>query len=134
MEDYTKVYTEVYYAINNFDDELKSKVPDEFLTYLRNRMNQKYAPVDSEISEEAKAILSVVYSEYLCSAEEKKKWDELDNLFQKSEQLSENKPVEFNRKEETATESKELVVVNKQNKLFSFFEKIKTFFKALWRK
>ena len=133
MEDYRNAYTEVYYAINNFDDELKSKIPEEFLTYVRDRMNSRYAPVDSEMSEEAKAILSAVYSEYLCSDEEKKKWDELDNLFKKSENTQKSKAFET-KKENVVSESKEITIVNKQSKLFNFFEKIKTFFKALWRK
>ena len=134
MEDYTKAYTEVYYAINNFDESLKSKIPEEFLTYVKNRMNLKYTPIDSEISEEAKAILSVVYSEYLCSADEKKKWDELDRLFQKSQETSGVKVIEYNKKEESKTENLELAVVNKKNKLYSLFEKIKNVFKSLWRK
>ena len=65
MENYARAYTEVYYAINNFEDNLKTKIPEEVLDFFRNRMDLKYTPVDSEMSEEAKSILSVVYSEYL---------------------------------------------------------------------
>lgn len=133
MEDYAKAYTEVYYAINNFSDELKSKVPKEFINFISNKMDLKYTPVDSEISEEAKAILSVVYSEYLCTSEEKHAWDELDNLFKKQDELSKREVVRFNKEEKEINEDKELMVCKEKSWISSFFEKIRIFFRMLWR-
>lgn len=139
MNDYTKAYTEVYYAINNFDEESKSKVPNEFIEFIKSKMNLKYAPIDnSEISEEAKAILSVVYSEYICSDSEKKNWDKLDELFEKSvnSQNSMNRDeFEFgNKKTQEKAEHTEIAVIDNKSRISKILDKIKSFFKSIWRK
>ncbi|MBR2704202.1 MAG: hypothetical protein IKE91_01900 [Clostridia bacterium] len=134
MTDYSKAYTEVYYAINNFDDNLKAKVPEEFIDYVKSKMDLMYAPIDTEMSEEAKAILSVVYSDYLCEEGEKHTWDELDELFRKQEAVSNQVMVENERPKETVVENKEIAVIEKKSKISRIFDKIKTFFKTIWRK
>ena len=140
MDDYTKAYTEVFYMINNFEEDIKSKIPNEFMDFLKSKMNLKYAPVDdNSISEEAKAILSVVYSEYLCSGKEKEKWDNLDELYQKSISISakqEAKQSEFYHKEketEEKSDNKEIAIVEEKGKLTKIFKKIKKFFSSIWR-
>ena len=138
MENYARAYTEVYYAINNFEDNLKTKIPEEVLDFFRNRMDLKYTPVDSEMSEEAKSILSVVYSEYLCSSEEKLKWDELDEVFKKQESVAKYEGIK--PKNEVVSENdgvernKEITVIEKKSAISQLFSRIKTFFKTLWRK
>lgn len=139
MDDYTKAYTEVFYMINNFEENIKSKIPNEFMDFLRSKMNLKYVPIDdNSISEEAKAILSVVYSEYICSDEEKDKWDDLDELYLKSISVSakqEAKQLEFHHKEtDEKIDNTEISIVEEKSKITKLLEKIKKFFKSIWRK
>lgn len=141
MDDYTKAYTEVLYIINNLEEDIKSKIPNEFMDFLKSKMNLKYAPIDeNSISEEAKAILSVVYSEYLCSGEEKEKWDNLDGLYQKSISISAKQkakqPELYHKEKETEEKSdnKEIMIVEENSKLTKILKNIKKFFKSIWRK
>ena len=101
---------------------------------MKSKMDLMYAPIDTEMSEEAKAILSVVYSDYLCEEGEKHTWDELDELFRKQEAVSNQVMVENERPKETVVENKEIAVIEKKSKISRIFDKIKTFFKTIWRK
>ncbi|MBQ3408059.1 MAG: hypothetical protein IJH12_02495 [Clostridia bacterium] len=139
MDNYGKAYTEVYYAINNFSDELKSKIPEDIINIIGNSMDTKYVPINSDMSEEARAILSIIYSDFLCTNEEKKIWSELDTLYKKSIKTNSYKGIEFNRRnynstrEDNKDESTAIAVIDKKSRIFGILKKIKRFLKSLWR-
>ena len=139
MDNYGKAYTEVYYAINNFSDELKSKIPEDIINIIGNSMDTKYVPINSDMSEEAIAILSIIYSDFLCTNEEKKIWSELDTLYKKSIKTNSYKGIEFNRRnynstrEDNKDESTAIAVIDKKSRIFGILKKIKRFLKSLWR-
>lgn len=96
MEDnYNKALKEVYVILNYIDEEEKNKIPKEMLELIKENMDKEYNfKIDKnlKISEqkllnETKGLISVLYSRYICSEEERKKWKEFDKfaLYQKEE-------------------------------------------------
>ena len=77
MEDFDKkVYTEVYEIINLMSDEMKNKIPKNLNEKIKNSRDESYKISfeqieNDEISEDAKKILSVIYTDYFASEEEK---------------------------------------------------------------
>ncbi|MBP3707424.1 MAG: hypothetical protein J6J36_02295 [Clostridia bacterium] len=84
MDEYKKAFTEVYYFVNQLREELRNEIPDEVIDNIAKRIDKSYIPNRSNMSQIGKAILSVIYSEYLCSDSEKKKWNEIDELYLKN--------------------------------------------------
>ncbi len=139
MDEYAKAYTEVFYMINNFEGNIKSKIPNEFMNFLKGKMDLKYTPIGTDnISEEAKAILSVVYSEYICSDAEKEKWNNLDEIYQKSISVEQTKnQLDFYRKSKENEERNKntgITRIEEKSKLVTVLERIKTIFRSMWRK
>lgn len=71
---------EVYFVIQNSDSNIIKKIPDNFLDFIKNNMNKYNIKINiqdsnwkNNISEDAKAILSLIYRDYLISSEERKK-------------------------------------------------------------
>ena len=44
MDMYESALTEVYFIINSFEDGMKSKIPNEIISAIRDRMDKKYIP------------------------------------------------------------------------------------------
>lgn len=82
-DEYKKAFTEVYYFVNQLREELIEKIPEEVIDNIAKRMDKSYIPDRANMSQAGKAILSVIYSEYLCSDSQKRKWDEIDELYLK---------------------------------------------------
>lgn len=84
MDEYKKAFTEVYYFVNQLREELIEKIPGEVIDNIAKRMDKAYIPDINNMTQIGRAILSVIYSEYLCSNSEKKKWNEIDELYLKN--------------------------------------------------
>ena len=87
---------------------------------------------------ETKSLLSIIYSDYLCSKDEKKKWEEYDKFeIQKQEELKSKKYITSNFFENTKSNklkdiSKELKIV--EDKKTSFWNKLKNFILKLLKR
>lgn len=86
MENYRNALSEVYYIINYMENNTSKLIPIEVYEEIKNNMNKDYKItkkdiLEKNISETARACLSVIYTEYLCTEEERKKWNELDKLY-----------------------------------------------------
>lgn len=108
------VLSEVYYTIKYSEDDVKTKIPQFIMDEIRNNMNiyydvNKQAILDGKISEDAKAFISVIYTEYLCTTEEKKNWNELDKKFKDIVKES------LDRKKEEQNNQEEVVVAEKKS-------------------
>lgn len=81
--------TELYFVIENMEQNLKDKIPNSIKNAIKKRINvnslRYIVGLDLErLSDKTKAYLSFIYTEYLCEDEdEKEKWKELDNLYLK---------------------------------------------------
>lgn len=74
-----KAYSEVYYVIQNLTDEQIKKIPLKIVETIKNKMNMNYylEIKDTDIKnmklmEDAEKILSVIYTDYLASEEERR--------------------------------------------------------------
>ena len=72
-----KAYTEVFYIINEMSEELRSKIPSEIIKNIENKMDRNYDfnieddIENAELLEDTEKILSVIYTDYLASDEER---------------------------------------------------------------
>ena len=74
----SRAYTEVNYIINEMSSEMKNKIPSQILRNIENRMDKNYdfrieeeEFENAELLEDTEKILSVLYTDYLASDEEK---------------------------------------------------------------
>ena len=82
-------FSEVYEIINHLTQELRNKIPSDFVEFVsKNKDNNYVSEIDftknineQKISKETRAILAIIYRDFLCNKEEKKKLiKELQNL------------------------------------------------------
>lgn len=72
-----KAYTEVFYIINEMSTELRSKIPSEIIKNIENKMDRNYEfnieddIENAELLEDTEKILSVLYTDYLATEEER---------------------------------------------------------------
>ena len=94
-----RAYTEAYTLIEVLPEELKKKIPDSLILGIKNNMDNSYEFEiddenldDMELLEDTEKILSVIYTDYLASEEEKEviKNKEMSILKKKEEEKKEN--------------------------------------------
>ena len=132
-----RAYTEAFYIINEMSEELKSKIPNEIIKNIESKMDTNYEFYidddidDAELLEDTEKILSVLYTDYLATDEER------DIIKKKEKILQERANTEvsdINIKEifpkKQITEEKNLVEVTKNK----WYTNILKFFKKFWSK
>lgn len=74
-----QAYSEVYYLICKMPEKMKNKIPKDLINSIKNNMDKNYKvnPEEKDIEdikllEDTKKILSVLYSDYITTDEEKK--------------------------------------------------------------
>ena len=88
---YTNAFSEVYTIINILSEKLKKNIPTQLLELIEKEKNENYdfkyndsLPIDEQdISSEAKAILTLIYRNYLCDSDERKELDEIFEINEK---------------------------------------------------
>ena len=71
-----KAYTQVSYIINNMSSELKNRIPKEIISMIEKRKDSSYNInveniEDLKLLEDTEKILSVIYTDYIATVEEK---------------------------------------------------------------
>ena len=141
----TRAYTEVYYIINEMSQELRSLIPERIIQNIKSKMDINYEfniededIEEVELLEDTEKILSVLYSDYLATeeekqvikakeraiAEERRPKVEVRELFTNNKVKS-NEISNVNNKEEN-----ELIEIPKEK----WYTKVMNFFKNLFRK
>ena len=74
----SKAYAEVYYIINQMSEKMKSKIPENIIKNIKERMDKNYIfnsenkdLENIELLEDTEKILSVLYTDYFSTEEEK---------------------------------------------------------------
>lgn len=145
---YSKAFVELNEIINNMNENLKNKIPDKTIKAIKLAGNKNYkfnydkskSLNEQTLLPETKSLLSVIYSDYLCSPEERKKWQEYDRFeMQKQDELKAKKynsnvfeNVKNTKKIIDISSEKDLQVVN--DKKISLWVKIKQFIRRLFKK
>lgn len=142
---YAKAFTELSEIISNMKDSLKNKIPSKTIKAIELAKDKNYkfnydkskSLNEQTLLPETKSLLSVIYSDYLCSTEERKKWQEYDRFeLQKQDEVKAKKynssVFENVENDITLNNEKNLQILN--NKKISLWEKIKQFIIRLFKK
>ena len=83
----SKAYTQAYVMINELSNELRNRIPSKIIEAIKSKMDKSYHFIISaeendsiDILEDTEKILSVIYTDYLASVEEK-------NVIQQKEKI-----------------------------------------------
>lgn len=73
-----RAYSEVYYLISKMPEEMKNKIPENLINEIKNNMDKDYnvnpeqkSIEDLKLLNETKKILSVLYTDYITTNEER---------------------------------------------------------------
>jgi len=131
-----RAYTQVYWFINEMSDELKCKIPDKIIQNIRNRMDKEYEfeidgnIEDIELMKDAEKILSVLYTDYIATEEERKIIKNKEKL--KKENKEAIKKIEIKEVfQEIRKEEKSLIEKKEEKWYEKFFRNIKQIWKNL---
>ena len=124
-EVYTKALTEVDEVLNYLDVKLLNKIPETFKNFIKNSKNKMYKyqynkekPLyEQELSKEAKAIISLIYRDYICYPQEKNQLVQEEKINMQNEfKVKEIETIENDVK----TETKAIAIIEKE----SFWKKV----------
>ncbi|MBO4293655.1 MAG: hypothetical protein J5881_04655 [Clostridia bacterium] len=88
QEEYSKAFSQLSEIIKNMKKELKEKIPEDLIEAIEKAKDKNYIykykpgiPLNQQdLLPETKSLLSVLYSDYLCDEDERKKWKEYDRF------------------------------------------------------
>ena len=143
-KEYREAFTEVNEILKYFNKDLLKKIPKEFIEKIKENMTTTYKVIydntkslnEQNIKQETRAILSIIYRDYICDKETKEKiiqkdrkeWLELEE--KKKEEYKNTELFKSPIKNQNISNDKYLKVVEKQNIIIKIIEKIK----EIWRK
>lgn len=143
----SQAYTEVFYIVNLMSEEMRSKIPEKIFNNIKSRMDNKYEflidedEIESvELLEDTEKILSVLYTDYLATEEEREIILNKEKIVSKSKisnQINNNIEIkeifpERNKKEPTNENSKnisESLIIKQEKWYIKIFNFIKRIFK-----
>ena len=104
MEEYSKAFYELKIIINKFDDGIKNKIPKNIIDIINKSADNNYefhyndslALTDQNLLPETWGLLSILYSNYICSLDEKRKWIQYDEFEKNLRNNKKLKKVEIN--------------------------------------
>lgn len=137
----SRAYTQANYIINEMSEEMRSKIPDYVIKNIESKMDKTYEFYveesdleDVELLEDTEKILSVIYTDYLASEEERKVILEKEKTIRlQKEKISREKyPIDFlknkvsNTEKENKEPKQEMQVVKKETIIARILNKIKS--------
>ena len=144
-----EVATEVIEVLYNSDSSIICKIPYRIIEVLQEKTQECNKKIsfkenvelkDQDISEEGKAILSILYRDYICSEEEKievnkifennqKQYDEIQREKYNPDKIFQKKDNKISVDIKSEEEEKALIETQKNKWYIVLFEKIKSIFK-----
>lgn len=136
---YKNAFKEVYEILQNTDEELIKKVPEKFIDFLKNNMNNEYKtninariPINKQsILSESEEILSLIFRSYWATDEEKiefankDKQDFIENEKYKEKQYKDITEIFKEKKNiNKVTLDTNLIVSPKENIIKKWFKKL----------
>lgn len=137
--DYEEAISDVLYILKNSDDNILKKIPNRLIEFFEQNKSKTYIPdFDFDIGieklnlkDKTKALLAVVYSDYLCSDTEReeylKKLEENEKKYQQELREKYNPEEVFKYKTKIKNEpTKEIMQleVKKENWFIKFIKRI----------
>lgn len=143
-EAYREAFTEVNEILKHLNTDILKKIPKELIDNIKESMSTSYVLKydntkginEQELKQETRAILSVIYRDYICNEDmkkeiiqkDRKEWFELEKEKEYGGDIEVFKKQTIQNKD--TEENKALQVLRKQNIIIKIIEKIKT----IWRK
>ncbi len=140
---YREALTEVNEILKYLSEDLLKKIPEEIIDNIKENMSTSYELKydntkglnEQNLKQETRAILSVIYRDYICNEymkkeiiqKDRKEWFELEK---KKEYGNTDIFKKQNIQSKKTEENKDLQVVRKQNIIIKIINKIK----IMWRK
>lgn len=97
--EYSEALSEIYEIFKNLDTNVLNKIPQKFKEFVNNNKSSTYKPTfdynknlnELSLKRKTKAILSVIYMNFLCSDEQKIEYKKTlkENLLKKEQELKE---------------------------------------------
>lgn len=135
---YRNTFKETLVIIENSDESILSKIPKSFLNFLKSNMNYNYNyKIDNNLSldcqktlPETKAILSLIFRNYLATSEEKFELDKKDNEYvEKMNYKNIDEIFKNHNNIDKVIINNNLMVIPKENFFKKILKKIKSIFK-----
>jgi len=124
-----KVYTEVYEIINMLSEKEKAKIPEKWYQLIETKRDKDYKfdarDEDITLLPDTEKILSVIYTDYLVSEEERKIIKAKEESFVKKNY---NKEIQ-NEDVELKIETSKIMIKSEERFLDKLFSRIKYFLK-----
>ena len=139
-EAYRNSFKEVYDILQNTEDELISKIPAKFISFIKDNMNcdyktniQQNVNIDKQpLLKETEAVLSLIYRSYWATEEEKQEFAIKDQqeFYEKQRQGKSIEQIFIERKKiNNITIDNNLMIVKKESFIKRFFSKVLSIFK-----
>ena len=98
--EYRQALFEVYKILENTDEEIKNKIPEKFIKFVKENMDKNYKfelekgkeLVRQNLKSETKQIIALIYKYYICGEEERKKIVEKEKI-----DIRKNFYIDFNK-------------------------------------
>ena len=83
--EYSLAMSEVLCIINQSDDNYKSKIPQSFISFLKENADSTYNPdfnvnipiKELDLRKETKGLLALIHRSYICNEEERVEYDKI---------------------------------------------------------
>ena len=139
-EAYREAFTEVNEILKHLNTDIYIKIPKKIINNIKENMSISYVLKydntkginEQELKQETRAILSVIYRDYICNEDMKKEIIQKDRKqwFELEKEKEYGRDIELFKKQtvqnKDTEENKALQVVRKQNIIIKIIEKIKT--------
>ena len=98
--EYRQALFEVYKILENTDEEIKNKIPEKFIKFVKENMDTNYKfelekgkeLVRQNLKSETKQIIALIYKYYICGEKKKKKIVEKEKI-----DIRKNFYIDFNK-------------------------------------
>ena len=133
---YKKIYRELYEVIDILSENEKDKISKEVIENIKQNMDNEYSfdknnsLLEQNLLPQTQAMLIKLYEKYLCSEEEKEKWNLYDKMcYVKVQKMKMETYKEHTTLSEMRKNEQKLPVIDKNNEMIemkkeSFIQKI----------
>ncbi len=118
-----QAFSEVYDVINHMNKEMQEKIPKSFINLIKETRDLDYefnidytVDIKKQLLKETKIILSIIYRDYLCSQEKRKKLLDIDlEEIKKEEKILQDKyKIDFESRKKEKLQNEEEIKDKKQ--------------------
>lgn len=125
--EYRKSLYEVYVVLEHTNEKIKNRIPKKFIEFIKENMDKRHefylkeniGLEKQDLMLETKQILALIYRDYICSKEERKKLilQEKEKQNKKEEENEEKYNINFKKNADNKKDSIKEIKENQENSL-----------------